>query len=373
MKSKVSIIRCPDYDSGKVEKSLRQAIELLGGIKGFIKPASRVLLKPNLLMAKEPHYGITTHPEVVRAVARILKEINCRLILGDGPSVWGGYIEDVGQVYQRTGMKQVCAEEGIQLVNFDKRRMREKFPLAARLDECDYVVNLPKLKTHDFTVMTAAIKNLFGLVPGTFKTELHKNYFQPDDFAAILVDIFQEVRPAITVVDAVTALEGEGPGTSGEPTQTGLIMASCDCVALDSVSAVLLGLKPDDILSTREAARRGLGVSDLNAIEILGESLSSLRGRGFKLPPTGSLIRKIPRPLINLARKLIKYYPACLREKCIKCGACVKICPGKAIKMVEQGIIFDYSKCIACFCCEETCPQAAIHLKKSLLAKAIGL
>lgn len=373
MKSKVSIIRCPAYGAEDVEKSARKAIELLGGITAFIRPNTRVLLKPNLLMAKEPHLGVTTHPEVVRAAARMLKEINCQLMLGDGPSVWGNQIEDIDEVYERTGMNQVCAQEGIQIVEFDKRRMREKFPLTTWLDGCDHIVNLPKLKTHDFTIMTAAIKNLFGLVPGTFKTELHKNYFTPENFAGILVDIYQEARPALTIVDAITSLEGDGPGSSGKPLQTGLLLASADCVALDSILAVIIGLKPDDILSTQEAARRGLGVSDLASINVLGEELRNLRGKPFLLPQTSSLVKKIPKPLINLARKLIKYYPVCIKEKCIKCNACVEICPGKAIRMIEEGIIFDYSKCIACFCCQETCPQAAIEVKKSLLTKLIGL
>jgi uncharacterized protein (DUF362 family) len=101
--SQISIIKCDSYNPDLVLLAVKQAVDLLGGVTQFIKPQSRVLVKPNLLMAKEPEFGITTHPEVVRSVIRILKEINCKIFVGDGPSVWGKYIEDVDEVYELTG------------------------------------------------------------------------------------------------------------------------------------------------------------------------------------------------------------------------------------------------------------------------------
>ncbi|MDD5282421.1 MAG: DUF362 domain-containing protein, partial [Candidatus Omnitrophica bacterium] len=179
MNAKISIVKCNSYESLAVEQAVRRTVDLLGGITCFVKPGSRVLVKPNLLMSKGPEYAITTHPQVVSSVIHILKEINCRVVIGDGPSVWGEYIENVDEVYEVTGIKKVAHDEGVELVNFDKRRMRDKFPLTSWLDECDYLINLPKFKTHGFTLITGAIKNLFGLIPGTYKTELHKNYFKP--------------------------------------------------------------------------------------------------------------------------------------------------------------------------------------------------
>lgn len=323
-------------------------------------------------MAKEPEFGITTHPRVVAAVIRILKEINCRIFVGDAPSVWGNQIKNVAEVYARTGMKKICQEEGVELVEFDKRRWRGKFPLTAWLDDCDYLLNIPKFKTHDLVLLTGAIKNLFGLVPGTYKTELHKNYYRVDDFAKILVDIYAEVRPALTIIDAIVAMEGDGPGTSGKLRNLNLLLAGTDGVALDSVLSVIMGLKPFDILTTREAARRNLGVAKINAISVQGEKLEEVMAEPFLLPST-SLKKKIPQPFIQLAKKLIKYYPYVVRHNCIQCAACVKACPTQAISLKGNRIIFDYRKCIACFCCQEVCPAAAIKVKKSLLARLIGL
>jgi len=372
MNSQISLIKCDNYSPDLVRQRLGQAINLLGGITKFIKPGSKVLVKPNLLMAMPPDSGIVTHPEVVRQLIRLLKEINCRVIVGDGPSVWGQHIENVDEVYQVSGIKQVCLDEGAQLVKFDKRRMREKFPLTVWLDECDHLISVAKFKTHEFTLLTGAIKNLFGLVSGTFKTELHKNYFKPQDFARILADIYEEARPSLTVIDAILAMEGDGPATSGKPRHLGLLLAGQDCVALDSVLAQIMGIRPLDVLFIREAAGRGLGNFRLNAINIQGEELQGLAVKPFLLPVAAQKTN-LPKPLVELAKKLIRYYPHPLRKKCIKCCACIKACPKKCIIMRRKGVFFDYSECIACFCCQEVCPVAAIRVRKSILARMIGL
>jgi uncharacterized protein (DUF362 family)/NAD-dependent dihydropyrimidine dehydrogenase PreA subunit len=372
MNSKVSIVKCTSYEPALVFAAAQKAINLIGGISNFIKPASKVLVKPNLLMAKGPEFGITTHPEVVRAVIRILKGINCTVFLGDGPSVWGNQIEDVDEVYERTGMSRVCQEEDVELVKFDKRRMRKNFPLTTWLDDCDYLVSLPKFKTHDLTILTGAVKNLFGLVPGTFKTELHKSYFKPDEFSRMLVDIYEEARPALTLVDGITAMGGDGPATSGKLRNPNVLLAGHDCVALDSIMALIMGIKPNDVLSTKEAAARELGLSRIGDIEVLGEKLEDVVGAPFLLPTT-SMAKNIPLPVANLAKKLIRYYPCVEQDNCIKCAACIQACPTKAISMKKERIVFNYAKCIACFCCQEACPASAIKVKKSLLAKMIGL
>jgi len=371
MSSKISLVKCTDYDPVKVQDALERSFLLLGGIAHFIKPGSKVLVKPNLLMAKEPEAGITTHPEVVRAMIKQLKKINCRIFVGDSPSVWGKYIENVDSVYEITGIKAVCHEEGVSLVKFDKRRMRDRFPLTTWLDQCDCLVNLAKFKTHGLTVLSAAIKNNFGLVCGTFKTELHKNYFEPERFAGVLVDIFKEAKPVLTVVDGILAMEGDGPATSGKLRKANLLIAGSDCVAIDTVLSQIMSIPPDDVLTTKIAAERGLGESQ--EIELLGDKLEEFKSRPFLIPVSAALVGKIRTPIGVLARKLIKYYPCVERDNCIACAACVRACPNKIIKLKNKRISFDYSKCIACFCCQEVCPNAAIKVKKSLLAKLIGL
>lgn len=373
MKTSLSIIKCSSYEPKAVQEAVEKAIALLGGITNFIRPKSTVLVKPNMLMAKEPEAGIDTHPEVVRAAIKILKSIDCNIIVGDGPSVWGKQIGNVDEVYRCCGMKQVCEEEEVRLVKFDKRRWRGKFPMTTWLDSCDHLVSIPKFKTHDLTILTGAIKNLFGLVSGTYKTELHKNYFKIADFSRILVDIYQEAKPSLTIVDGIVAMEGDGPATSGKLRNLGLLLAGHDCVALDSVMALIMGLRPHDILTTKEAAKRGLGVSDIHSIEILGEKLESLINKPFLLPST-SIKKNIPAPVITLAKKLIRYYPCVEKDNCVQCASCIQACPvAGAVAMKDGEIVFDYKKCISCFCCQEACPASAIKVRKSVFARIIGL
>lgn len=373
MKSKVSIVKCDSYDSAVVFEAVKRGVDLIGGISNFVKPASSVLVKPNLLMAKEPEFGVDTHPEVVRAAIKILKEINCKVFVGDSPSVFDNQLERIDEVYEKSGIRKVCEEEGASLVKFDKRRWHGKFPLTTWLDECDYLVSVPKFKTHNLTLITAAIKNLFGLVVGTYKIELHKDYFNTADFTRILVDLYQEVKPNLTIIDGVIAMEGDGPATAGKLRAKNLLLAGNDCVALDSVLSVIMGITPFEVPTNKEASDRELGAADINSIEIAGEKLEDVTGKPFLLPSTSSLKRKLPKPVINLAKRLIKYYPCVERDNCIQCAACVKTCPKKAVSIKREKIIFDYSECIACFCCQEICPNSAIKVKKSVLAKLMGL
>jgi len=372
MKTKVSILKCGNYDPLPVQKAVKEAVDLLGGVEKFIKAGSKVLIKPNVLMAKPPEAGITTHPEVVRGVIKVLKGIHCRILVGDSPGAWGKYIENVDEVYRVSGMKRVCAEERVELVSLENKRMRKDFPLTGILDQCDYVVNLPKFKTHFLMLLSGAIKNLFGLVSGSFKVELHKRYIGQDDFAKVLVDIYQEVNPALTVVDGIVAMEGDGPGTAGRLRHPGLILAGSDGVAIDSILASLMGIKPLDVLTTKEAGNRGLGQANLGDIELVGAKSSGLNLRPFILPP---LIKKLKlaEPLLNVIKGLITFYPFVARKICVKCLACVKTCPYNCISLVKSGITFNYTKCISCFCCRELCPASAIKVKKSLTAKILGL
>ncbi|MCK9572619.1 MAG: DUF362 domain-containing protein [Candidatus Omnitrophica bacterium] len=372
MKSKVAILGCANYDPSLVDQKLSQLISLLGGLEQFIRPGSKVLVKPNMLMAKPPEAGITTHPAVVRAVIRQLLKLDCRVWVGDSPSVWGKYIENVDQVYQVCGIKQLCLEEGVQLVSFEKRRMRRDFPLASVLDQVDALVNIPKLKTHELMLITGAIKNLFGLVSGTFKTELHKSNFHPEDFARVLLDIYEQAKPNITIVDGILAMEGDGPATSGKLRDLGLLLAGNDAVAIDSVIADIIGVKPEDCFTIQEARRRQIGRSKLSEIEIVGEDYRALKIKPFLLPASARK-NKLPKVILNIISRLIRYYPLVLKKKCLSCSACVNICPQKCVSLKEGGIRFNYTKCIACFCCQEACPAAAIRVKKSLLAKLIGL
>lgn len=396
MKSEISLIRCNTYEPNKLFDKVKEAIELIGGIEKFIQPHSRVLLKPNLLMASPPESAITTHPEFARAVIKILKSIGCKIYLGDGSSVFGS--ENISEIHETTGMKNLAQEENIELVTFDKRfipapaalgfsrlsakpraeRRADKqgyFPLTNWIKECDHIISLPKFKTHEFMILSGAVKNLFGLIPGTFKLECHKNFHRPENFARVLIDIYQAVKPSLTIVDGISGIQGNGPATSGTRRDFALILAGQDAIAVDSVLARIMNIKPDFIYTIKEARKRGIGNTDLNNIEIKGEDISSCVFNDFKLPETSlkqSILQNLPDPIANILKKLLTFYPRIDSDACRLCEACVKNCPQETIAKKDGKIIIDYSECISCFCCREVCPHKSIGIKKSLLARMIG-
>ncbi len=369
--SKVSIVKCAGYEQPQVEKAVRRSVELLGGINHFVKSGQKVLVKPNMLMAAAPEEGITTHPEVLRSVIRLLKDAGCRILVGDEPSTWNHNQDNVDNAYAKTGIKQVCAGEGVELIKFEKRSWKGKFPLFSWVDEADAIINVPKFKTHQLTTLTGAVKNLYGFVSGTYKAELHKLYFRPEEFAKILADIHECVRPALSIVDGIVAMEGDGPASSGKLRQMGLVVSGNDCVAVDSVLLSIMGVKPQDVFFIQEATGKGLGVSNLEEIELLGEPLSKVIARNFLLP-CGSIVTKLPVFAPKLLRFLIRIRPKVLHDKCVRCASCAKICPQKVISIKDK-VEIDHRGCISCFCCQEVCPAAAIKAEKSLMARILGL
>ena len=359
MKSSVSVIQLKDYNFEDLLLGVNKSIELLGGIEKFIRPGSKVLLKPNLLSNYTPDQAVTTHPEFARAVIRILKKINCKIFLGDGPSVWVGNISDVESVYKTTGMTDVCREEGINLVRFDEAFFLDDIPITSWVKKCDCIVSLPKFKTHDLMTLTGAVKNLFGLIPGMFKAELHRRLPHTDDFAKVLIKIATEIKPALSIVDGILAMEGEGPGSAGTPRNLGMILAGSDMFAIDVVMAKIMGLEPKNIPTIRLANYQD------KEIEIRGDVLDT-RIKKFQLPAP-SFMDKIPRILLPFVQQIFYFMVVANKPKCTFCKRCVKACPVSAITPNEcqKNVHISQKKCIKCFCCREACPVNAIDVKNS--------
>ncbi|MEK6564973.1 MAG: DUF362 domain-containing protein [Candidatus Omnitrophota bacterium] len=374
-KLQVSIIKCKSYQPDELAEKIKEALRLIGGIEKFIRPGSKVLVKPNLLMAASPSAAITTHPEFTRQVLRLLKGINCKIYIGDGPSVFGSEMENVVKVYEETGIRKIAEEEAVELVTFDKRFMEGYFTLAQHVKDCDYILNLPKFKTHEYMILTGAVKNLFGLIPGTFKLECHKNFQQPEHFAKMLLDVYTAVKPALSIVDGIAGIEGNGPATSGTKRDIGLIVAGSNPVAVDTVLAAIMNAKPENIYTIREALKRNFSGASLNDVDILGESLKNVVIRGFKLPEISlprAILNNLPGFAANLLKKWLTFWPRIDTDICQSCDACVNNCPQKTMSNKNGKIIIDYSQCISCFCCREVCPYAAIGIKKSFLARLLG-
>ncbi len=364
--AKVSIVKCADYKREQVHEAVERSIDLVGGIEEFVKPGMKVLLKPNLLSPRPPEDCVDTHPEVVRALVRLVKDAKGTPIIGDSP---GGYGNNVDEVFRISGMKNMAKEEGVDLVKFRASRFVDGIPISRYVFDCDCFISIPKLKTHCLTMMTAAVKNTFGTVTGLYKAECHSRAPKEDDFAKIIARIHSISRPRLNVLDGIAAMEGDGP-SSGDVKEMGLVMASSDAVAMDSCIAKIVGLAPLDILTTREAYKLGLGEADLSRIEIIGDDISAFASKGFKLPQTMPL-RLLPKKIAEGLASFVKFRPVIAKSRCRGCNLCKISCPVDAIESDGDYCKINYTRCVTCMCCHEVCPYTAIDIKRSVLAKLI--
>jgi uncharacterized protein (DUF362 family)/Pyruvate/2-oxoacid:ferredoxin oxidoreductase delta subunit len=369
--SVVSVAACETYEQGAVHQALATALGPLGGIGRFVRPGMRVLLKPNLLAAAGLERAITTHPALVQAVADLVEEAGGIVLVGDSP---GGSGESGPSVWHRSGMAQVAERASACLVPFDgvewKRLDGHDYFIARPVLEPDLVINLPKLKTHIFTLYTGGVKNLFGAIPGTRKREVHCRAPGVRDFGQALVDVLELVRPGLTLMDGIVGQEGNGPGMGGTPRRYGCLAASADPVALDAVVTRALGYRPGEVLHLAQASARGLGISDLDAVRIVGEQRALDFGT-VSLPSVRWYFR-VPTWVSVPLQGAVRIRPRLAPSACIGCSACVEVCPREAITP-GQPPRFDLDRCVGCFCCAEVCPQGAITPHRNLIARLIGV
>jgi len=368
MSTDVSLVRCADYDQKTVMNSVRRAIDLVGGINAFVNPGERILLKPNLLKARPPEAAVTTHPEVVRAVIRLVHEAGATALVGDSPG-----IGDLRRVCERSGILDVVDQEGAVLVDFDeavtvKNTGRfQRFEVARIAREADGIINLPKFKTHGMTILTGAVKNMFGCIPGKRKVQWHLSTgVDHASFMGMLVELAGLLKPRLTIMDAVVGMEGNGPG-SGDPRTLGLIIAGQDPVAVDVVGAGVVGVAPAILPVVRAAFDAKLGETRMENIRILGERLADVQVGHFRLPPREHLEWRMPEWSRRLLKEALTTRPVINDHHCIKCGICQSHCPQKAIVDADRKPVINYRNCIRCFCCQEFCPSGAITVGKGWL------
>lgn len=375
-KSKVAIARLRDYQSKNVYNALKNALDLLGGLENILKPQTQVFVKINLLSPESlPERAIITHPDFTREVLRLLKDLNLKITVGDDIQVRGkdGFLP--------SGYRKMCDEMGVRLVNLKEAGFREiechgqqvkRTYVSPPLLDSDYIINLPKLKTHSFTIYTGAVKNMFGIIPSGLRHAYHRRFPKNEIFSQMLVDIFSCAPPHLNIMDAVIAMDGEGP-SGGNPRKAGIILASKDAVALDAVASKIAGFKPWDLVAIQNAHERGLGTGRLDEIEVVGEKIQDVEVKDFKHSAiaVGILRRKLPSSLYAVIQDQLVFIPEVKKDKCTICLECVKICPTGAAKHEQNSVWINKSICIHCMCCHEICRFQAIRLKQKPIGRTI--
>lgn len=353
--TKVVATSCSSYDIEELKSFLKKSFEEIG----FSYGGARVLLKPNLLSGRDPGKAVNTNPRFVQAVAEILGEEGCAIWIGDSPG-----FETTERALEKSGIAAVMRKLNLNRASFEHRvavasrgfSPYSQFFFGEDPRSYDLVINLPKLKTHTMMGLTAGIKNTFGFVPRFEKAKWHLRCGTDTIlFSSVLVDIHAAVAPALTVLDGVQGMEGDGP-SSGRPREFGLVAVSESAFALDLFLEEALHV-PVPLPINKVVREKGLakgyelvdwGVPSISPVKMPKTVMSiqwNLKGR-FGRTVRGLLVRK-PRQSGN---------------KCTGCTVCVQVCPPQALSMVNGVLHFDYEKCIRCYCCQEMCPTGSIKV-----------
>ena len=365
--SAVIIKSCNNYRVEDLIDIINSGIDLLGGWGKFIRPQMTVLLKVNLIGPKTPDTAAVTHPEFVRAITRILMERKCKVWIGDSSGGAIAGISPTGRSFIVSGLERVAIEEGAKIKNFDKEGVMGidtsvgKMYLAKPLFEADFIINLPKLKTHSAGIYTGAVKNLFGCIPGLRKAAYHKGAPNPKEFGTVLAAIYESVNVGLHIMDGITAMQGEGP-TAGTVYHAEKILLSTDPLALDAVASKMIGINIEDNPIFDAARERKLGEWKSQNIEVEGDYLTPPKLPNFKLPRAFKLRKKVNYGLMVTLIDLLKARPKIDENHCTNCNMCVESCPVYAIDKMTK--IINYDKCIECMCCHELCMYNAVKLKR---------
>ena len=375
---------CPDYS--QAETCIRALVEQMGGMGRFVRPGERIVLKANLLRAAPPESAICTHPAVVEAVAKLVKEAGGTPVICDSP---GGALHKeavLRSLYEKTGMAAAAAAAGAELsmdsstrtVSLPEGKVLRQAEIITPVAEADGVIDLCKMKTHVLMSMTGAVKNLFGVIPGLSKVGYHATHPDHATFADVLLDLTGYVKPRLSLMDGILAMEGDGPGSSGTPRQAGLLLAAANPLALDTAAGAIMNLPRQDNPVLLAAERRGLTPCRMEDVELIGGTVEELRMADYKFPASTKsnlmdFLGPLSRPAERLCKKALSQTPRIDGAKCVGCGICAKSCPGQAIAMTAPGKKARISQkaCIHCYCCHELCPQKAVELHQSWLGRLL--
>ena len=378
----VSVVSCVSYEPAVCRRALEEVLAPLGGLD-FVTPGMTVGIKANLVSFLKPEAAGTTHPALLTALTEMLRERGAKVIVGDSP---GGLFTAayVKNVYRATGMTEV--EKAGAVLNDDFTQREVSYPEAAAaktftytawLDACDAIIDFCKLKSHGMMGMSAAAKNMFGVVPGTMKPEYHYKYPNHRLFSQMLVDLDTYFSPVLSIVDGVVGMEGNGP-TAGTPKPMGVLLASPSPHEADLACARIIGLRREDVPTLQEAFERGLIPGVASALEIVGDLDAFVVADFQRIVTKNDLLfrKKLPGKwgdaLAGFLHKCLCSEPRPVRAECVGCGKCADICPAKAITMRNKLPAIDRTSCIHCFCCQEFCPKGAMKVARPFIARLLN-
>lgn len=266
----VTLTKCSDYSEPEITEAVRRQFELLGGVGKFVKRGDSVLLKPNFIAPRSRRCATQTDPSIIIETAKLLKDFGARPFVGDSPA-WGNVFSCAKALKLEEPLKKLDVPIR-QLDRPKKCRIRNAtVGISSVALDADVIINLPKFKTHQQLVATFAVKNMFGCVSGKWKAYWHfAKGGNAKKFCTLLIEIYKRLSPALTIIDAVIAMDGPGP-IRGRARPLGWLIGGIDPMACEIVCSKLINLEPDSLPIVRTAKQMGFGCTNPDNIEIVGD------------------------------------------------------------------------------------------------------
>lgn len=377
----VHIVPCADYADETCRAAITAALEPLGGLD-WVQPGMRIAIKANFVAAAKPDTAVTTHPNLLIALSELLLSRGASVVIGDSPgNLYNAAV--LNRVYALAGLDRAEALGVTLNRDFSEKQAYDESAVQAKtftytryLDDCDAIINFCKLKSHGMMALSAAAKNLFGVIPGTMKPEYHYRFPNPNDFADMIVDLDEYFKPVVHLCDAVVAMEGNGP-TQGTPKYVGCLIASKDPHCLDLLAASLIGLDPYEVPTVAAALRRGLIPERFEDLRIQGDwtafksaSFECVRNRNSTLfINADTAFGRLGQRVLNAC---LESRPQVRKKECVGCGRCANVCPAHTIEMKNGKALIRRNRCIKCFCCQEFCPKGAMYVHRTPIARVLN-
>ncbi len=302
----VILSQCSDYSPPGIAEALQKQFELLGGLEKFVTPGDTVLLKPNFIAPRSRRHATQTHPAVILETARLLKDFGARPFVGDSPA-WGNVFTCVKALKLEEPLKKLS----VPVKQLDKPKWcwigtkNTKVGISSVALDANVIINLPKFKSHQQMVATFAVKNMFGCVSGKRKALWHfKKGGNAQDFCKLLIDIFKFLNPALTIIDAVIAMDGQGP-IRGRTRPLGWLISGIDPIACETICAKLVSINPENVPIIKTARQISFGCSDPAKIKINGDDFSESVCTDFELANPIPLRFSLPHVCKSICKQIL--------------------------------------------------------------------
>lgn len=279
--STVAIQKTKGDDYAAIKEAVNQVIADIGGIEDIIKPGYKVIIKPNLVACPTDRLsGGITRWEVCLAIYEAVQAVGAVPVIAESSAAGA----DTELTIAKCGYQEL-RDKGIPVINLkDKANARcavdiengvvfSKINTWELVRDCDAIITVPVMKTHDQTEVTLGMKNLKGLLVDTQKKDFHKK-----GLIEGVVDWNLHLKPCLEIIDGTYGQQGLGP-ILGETKKMDLIIASKDLVACEAVTSKIMGYEPNEVMITNSAYRRGFGEMDLDKIEVIGEQIENVASR----------------------------------------------------------------------------------------------